>query len=288
MEPYKFTLTKDGEFDGQTPMDYERGGFKVEGTRLYSKSITGAAGLIAGDFFGVFSDLTPKLVGISGGTWNPYSRARVVSMGTPEPYREEVQLTPEMTHVVMYPGDSLAIITHGEQQPTVQLVVNELSEREHINMALSRRTGSNWQRFRIISVGAGFVPDPEGAAFQPNFTWSASDNIMKAIINGASGPIPAATLCAYPKFQGCYVSVRFARMSANTGQVHLVEGQARDSIVHQDGLKNVEWSKVMFVSHDDLIALETPAPENDAVIADIEMVRVRPGNRLCGRYERGL
>ena len=67
-----------------------------------------------------------------------------------------------------------------------------------------------------------------------------------------------------------------------------VEGQARDSIVHQDNLRNVEWSKVLFVSHDDLIALETPAPENDAVVADIEMVRVRPGNRLCGRYERGL
>ena len=287
-EPVKFTLTKDGEFNGQTPMEYERGDLVVVGKRLYSKSIEGPAGLIAADFFGVFSDLTPKVVGISGSTWNPCSVARVVTMGTPEPFRQEVQITPEMAHVIMYPGDSLAIITEGEQRPTVQLIVNELSESEHVTQALTSRAATHWQRYRIISVGAGFVPNPGGAVLQPSFTWDAADNIMKAIVNGASGPIPARELCGYPKFQGCYMSVRFAKMSADQGKVLLVEGQARDSIVHQDNLRNVEWSKVLFVSHDDLVSFETPAPLVDAVIVDIEMVHVQPGDRLCGRYARGL
>jgi len=30
-----------------------------------------------------------------------------VTMGTPEPFRQEVQITPEMAHVIMYPGDRI-------------------------------------------------------------------------------------------------------------------------------------------------------------------------------------
>jgi hypothetical protein len=288
MEPVKFTLTKDGEFDGQTVMNLDRDDFTVASGRLYSAAISGPAGLIGADFFGVFSDLTPKLVGVSGDTWNPYNVARVVTGGTPEPFRQEVQLTPEMNHVVMYPGDSLAIATYGEQRPTVQLVVNELSESEHINQVLASKVAAHWRRFRIISVGAGFAPNPGGAVLQPNWSWDPAAKMMKAVLNGATGPIPASALCAYPPFQGCYLSVRFAKMSADTGKVFLIEGQARDSIAHQADLKNVEWSKVMFVSHDDHIGLETPGPADEAVIADIELVRVYPGDRLRGRYERGL
>jgi hypothetical protein len=288
-EPHKFILTKDGEFDGQTLMDFERGAFQAVSTRIYSIDFTGNGGVINADFFGVFSDLTPKIVGVSGGTWNPYSTARVVTQGTPEPFRQEVQLTPEMTHVVMYPGDSLAITTHGEGRPTVQLVVNELSESEHVTQALTSHPTAIAHRYRIINTsGAGFLPDPGGVIFEPAFAWSATDNIMKVVVNGASGPIPASYLCPYPNFQGCYVSVRYAKMASDDGKVHLVEGQLRDSIVIQESLRNVEWSKVFFVSHDDHISLETPGPDGNAVIADLELVRVRPGDRLCGRYARGL
>ena len=288
-EPYKFTLTKEGDFDGQTPMPYGRSEFQVEGQRLYSIDIEGPAGVIDADFFGVFSNLTPKIVGISGGTWNPYSVARVITTASPEPFRQEVQLTPEMHHVVMWPGDKLAITTYEEGRPTIQLVVNELSESEHINQALASRVDPHWRRYRIVlASGQGLAPNPADPAFEPTFAWNPSQYLMTTVINGATGPIPASHLCAFPKFQGCYVSVRYAKMNADSGKVHLIEGQGRDSIVADDNLKNVEWSEVFFVSHDDLIGLDTPGPSGQIVIADIELVRVQPGDRLRGRYERGL
>jgi hypothetical protein len=46
---------------------------------------------------------------------------------------------------------------------------------------------------------------------------------------------------------------------------------------------------VQFVSHDDLIALEaTPSVPGAKLAVDIEVVRVQPGDRLRGRYERDL
>jgi hypothetical protein len=288
-EPKSITLVKEGDFDGQTLMTFGRSEFEVEGQQRWSRSFEGAAGVIAGDFFGLFADRSPKVVGVSGGTWNPYSVARVIKSGAPDPVRVEVQLTPQMTHVVMYPGDRLALLTVDEGRPTIQLVVNELSEPEHITQALTSDVDATWRRYRIVlASGQGFVPDPQGAAFQPSFVWNPAQHMMTTVVNGATGPIPSGDLCAYPKFQGCYASVRFANMSANTGQIHLIEGQARNSIVVQDNLKNVEWSKVFFVSHDDYIGLETPPPTGQVVVADIELVRVQPGDRLRGRYERGL
>ena len=288
-EPKSITLVKEGDFDGQTLMTFDRTVFEVEGQQRYSRSFDGAAGVIAGDFFGLFADRSPKVVGISGGTWNPYSVARVIKSGAPEPFRVEVQLTPQMTHVVMYPGDKLAIVTRDEGRPTIHLVVNQLSEPEHINQALTSHVGAHWRRYRIVlASGQGFEPDPQGAAFQPGFVWLPAQHILSAVVNGPTGPIPSSDLCAYPKYQGCYVSIRYAKMSANNGKVHLIEGQARDSIVVAENLKNVEWSKVFFVSHDDHIGLDTPTPNGQVVIADIELVRVQPGDRLRGRYERGL
>ena len=148
--------------------------------------------------------------------------AEPYTTGSPEPFREEVQLTPEMTHVVLFPGDRLAIRTDGEGRPTIQV----------------------------------------------------------------SGRIPARHFCTYPKHQGCFVSVRVAG-TGGTSKIHLVEPYLSDSRIVQGGLPDMEWSKVIYLSHDDKIAFETPPPENDVVVIDLEVVRVEPGDRLRGRYDRG-
>jgi hypothetical protein len=104
-EPITFWLHKEGDFNGQTPIELDRSKFAIEGGRVYRAHLTGPAGQISADFFGVFSDLTPKLCGIASSSYNPQSVARIIPKDDPDVFREEVDLTPQMVHVVMYPGD---------------------------------------------------------------------------------------------------------------------------------------------------------------------------------------
>ena len=287
-EPLTFRIDKEGDFDGVTPMTLTRGDFQVTGQRYFIKSLGGAAGQIPGDFFGLFTDLTPKLVGIASSSWNPMSVARVVSKEDPDVFREEVDLTPRMTHVAMFPGDRLAIYTRDGSRVCIQLVVTELAESEHVNLALQTPPEAYWRRFRIIrGDGGGFNHQPLNATWEPDWTWDTPTNML--IANEAvNGVIPARDLCMYPRFQGCYVSVRYSGIGAGNGELYIVDGHLREANQAQADIKNAAWSKSFFVSHDDLIGLFTPPPAGGTVVCDLELVRVQPGDRLRGRYERGL
>ena len=160
-EPTKITLSKDGDFNGATEMPFSRGEFTVEAQRLYSKFLAGPAGIVPGDFFGTVADLSPKAVSVSSLTYNPLNVARVLPSAGLDVFREEVVLSPQMATVLMFPGDRLALLTHGEERAEIQLVVNELTEGEHIRWALTQKTASFTRRFRIVRAkGTGFSHTP--------------------------------------------------------------------------------------------------------------------------------
>jgi hypothetical protein len=109
---------------------------------------------------------------------------------------------------------------------------------------------------------------------------------MTAHDNG-TGVIPATSLCLYPRWQGCYVSIRYAGSNAD-GKLHIVDNLTRKSWVAETAMADVKWSKVQFVSHDDGIALEaTPAVAGQPMVCDIEVAPVHPGNRLAGATRGG-
>jgi hypothetical protein len=284
-EPLKIRLYSEGDFNGLTPMDYARADFQVRGQRFFEKvDIVGPVGQISGDFFGLFADTTPKMVGVASSSWNPMSVARVIPKDNPDVFREEIDLTPRMAYVAMYPGDKLGIVTRDGGRVTVELVVTELGEGEHVALSLRSPPEPQWRRFRIIRHDAGgFTHTPLGNAWIPNFTWDPIENMLVTSTVG-NGPIPARSLCMYPKFQGCYIAVRYSGIGNDDARLYIVDGHLREAGVVQSDLKNVIWSKVQFVSHDDLVGLWTPAPAGGTVVCDIELVRVQPGDRLRGRY----
>ena len=287
-EPTKITLSKDGDFNGTTEMPFSRGEFTVEAQRLYSKFLAGPAGIIPGDFFGTVADLSPKAVSVSSLTYNPLNVARVLPGAGLDVFREEVVLSPQMATVLMFPGDRLALLTHGEERAEIQLVVNELTEGEHIRWALTQKTASFTRRFRIVRAnGTGFSHTPTATTWLPSFSSDVTSNLMVAN-DVSNGVIPARHLCAYPHFQGCFISVRVVGIDVGEAKLYIVDGHLREAYEFQGNIKNAEWSRVAYVSHDDLVGIETPAPPGGTVVCDIEVVRVQPGDRLCGRYAGGL
>ncbi|MEZ4453090.1 MAG: hypothetical protein R3B09_26755 [Nannocystaceae bacterium] len=287
-EPLYFRMMKEGDFDGLTLIDKRRQDFIAQAGRVYSINLSGAAGQIAGDFFGFFTDNTPKSVSIAGPSWNPQSVARVISKDDPDVFREEIDLTPQMVHVPMYPGDRLGIVTRDGSRTCVQIVVTDLSESEHVALALQSKPSVFSRRLRIVrSDGSGFSHLPLTSTFDPDFTWDVTTNMLITSAISA-GVIPARSLCHYPRFQGCYISVRYSGIGAGDAALYIVDGHLREAWEAQATLKNGEWSKPQFVSHDDYIGLSSPAPAGGTVVCDLELVRVEPGDRLRGRYERGL
>ncbi len=167
------------------------------------------------------------------------------------------------------------------------LSVNEMNEQDAVAWGLRHEPYVMPTRLRIVrETGAAFVPDL-GTLWQPTFTYDPDTGISTATDNG-TGVIPATSLCLYPRGQGCYVSIRYARSSGD-GKLHMVDNVTRASWAAQTAMIDVQWSKVQFVSHDDGIALEaTPAVVGTLMTCDLEITPVHPGNRLCGRYEGGL
>ena len=110
-EPIVIELNKDTDFDGVSPITLTRDDFAVTEKRYYKANVPGPAGLIASDLFGLFQSSSPKLVGLASSSFNPQSVARVISSDATGTMREEIDLTPHVQHVLVFPGDKLAIRT---------------------------------------------------------------------------------------------------------------------------------------------------------------------------------
>lgn len=288
MEPRVFTIVLEGNWDGMTPVVRTRDDLATDAQgRNYRLELTGPAGVLTGDFFQVFSAATPKIVGIASAFYNPQDVAAVFRDDPILAVRQQINITPLVHYVVMMPGDKLAIATKDSGRSMITLVVNELTEGDAIQAAFRCPPEEQWRRFRILrSDGQGF--SPTGGAWEPDFQWSVASNLLEVTAN-TNGPIPVQKLCLYPRFEGCYISIRYAGLAASDkGSLHIVEPVTSTSWRAQQNLRNVRWSRVQFVSHNDMIGLQTPAPPaGKNVLVDIELTRVRGRDRLSGRYAAG-
>jgi hypothetical protein len=286
-EPYGITLRNAGNFDGATPIALGRGNLTVDGQRLYTGSVPpGGGGLIDSDFFGLFAPQSPKLVGVAFSSFNPQSVVRVIDAAGQ--MRQELNLTGDFQYVLLHGRDRLAVLTR-ERPPhgttlDLFLVVNELSEGDHMAWALAHPPAPVHTRLRIIRNQGGFTENLAGV-WVPDFVWDPVANILSVTDDATNAPIPISALSPFPRQFGTLLTIRYAN-SSNDGKVIVVENQTRKKWEAQTALPDVKWSRVQYVAHDDLIVLAaSPSPVGGRMVCDIELVRVEPGDRLRGRFE---
>jgi hypothetical protein len=286
-ESFTVEMNTEADWDGASLANFNRDAAIVTGKRYYKVDIVGPHGILAADLGGLLSPVAVKLVGIASSSWNPESKARVVASDATSSFRQEITLKPAIQYVVLYPGDRLSFLTKDGGRVQIVLNINEMNEQDAIEWGLRHEPYVMPTRFRIIrQAGAAFAPNLV-TTWQPNFAYDANTGIL-TVADNSTGVIPATSLCLYPRWQGCYVSIRYAGSSGD-GKLHMVDGLTHKSWVADTAMVDVKWSTVQFVSHDDGIALEaTAAVAGQPMVCDIEVALVHPGNRLCGRYQGGL
>jgi len=279
-------LNTETDWDGASPTTLSRDDAVVTGQRYYKFNVVGPHGVLAADLGGLFSPVSAKLVGIASSSWNPESKARVIASDPSGSFRQEITLKPAIQHVMVYPGDRLAFLTKDLGRGQIVLSVNEMSESDSVQWGLQHECYVMPTRFRIIrETGTAFAPNLL-TTWLPVFSYDGSTGVMVASDNG-TGVIPSHALTLYPRFQGCYVTIRYAGHN-NNGKLHMVDAVTHKSWVAESGMTDVRWSKVQFISHDDGIALEaSPAMAGQVMTCDIEVALVHPGNRLAGRFAGG-
>jgi hypothetical protein len=288
-EPRKVVLRKTGDYDGTSAISLIRDQdlAAVNGGLVYTAVISGPAGIIPADFWGLFSAERPKLVGVAFSSRNPRSVIRVVSASGH--VREEVNLTPSVQYVMLTGQDKLAVLTSESSAANLastelHLEINEVSEADHVQWALSHPPGRIHTRFKLIRQVA-FVKSNVAPPFIPSFVWDPI-NQMFTSNDPTDGPIPIAALSPFARGFGTLVSVRYSG-SNNDGEVATIESVAKSQYTLQSAIPNGRWSRVFYASHDDSILLAaTPLPQGVPIlVCDIETVAVEPADRLRGRYE---
>ncbi len=292
-EPIAIELNKTGNFDGVTALTLTRDDFTESGKRYYRKDLTGSAGVIGADLFGLFQPHALKLVGLSGVSHNPQSTVKLVTPYGGGKVRQEFQLSPEVQYLVMLPNDRL-VVTTAETTTTIQLlmVANEMSEADHVRFAarasfLPPGLGgpANRRRFQIYhATGAAFVAS--GTPWAPSFALDTTTGKLLST-DIATGSIPCSALSLREPHESIYVRVRFANITTGGGVVTLYDGEQGVGRVFQDGLQPMEWSRVFTMGFDDQLGL-TGAPAAGGVGVDIDVVHSLPGEHLSRRWEAAL
>ena len=290
MEPIVFELDKTGNFNGTSAIVADRDDFTITGQRYYQLPITGAAGLIDADFFGLFRSYALKLVGLSGVSYNPLSTAQVVT-----PFgavRSTVQLSPEIQYMVMFPSDRLRITTAETTDRTqVLLVVNELSEANHVRFAARASFrppvvagAATRRRFQIYRVaGEAFVAS--GTSWSPTFTYSPVTGAMQATDTG-NGSIPCSALSLRGLQETILVRVRYPNIITG-GVISLYDGEQGVGRDIETGLEAMQWSRIISLGYDDRLGL-TASVAAGGIAADIDVVHSLPGEHLSRRWEATL
>jgi hypothetical protein len=286
MEPYGIKLSSAANFNGTTPITLTRANLTVDGQRLYTGTLPAAAGIIDSDFFGLFAPQSPKLVGIAFSSDNPLSMARVIDQAGRT--RQELNLTQDFQYVLLHGRDRLAVLSNEPalaQAPSVELslVVNELSEGDHMHWALAHPPAPIHTRLRIIRTQGAFQNNPNGT-WLPAFTWDAQNAILSVTDNTNNAAIPISALSPFPRRFGTLLSIRYAN-SAGDGKLIIVQNTTRKPWEAQTAIPDVRWSSVQYAAHDDLLLLvASPSAGGGPIVVDIELVRVEPGDRLRERF----
>ena len=278
-EPYTIQLLNTTDFDGTTPISLTRDNLTVEEQRMYSGTLNGPSGIIPADIFGLFSPRAPKLVGIAFSSDNPMNAAQIQDASGR--IREQLNLRTQMQYLLLHAGDRIAVLSK-DGRCTLTLVVNELSESDHLQWALTRPPVQEHTRARLFrSTGAPFNFIKTDPTWFPNFTWDGQQLYDVDEVN--NGPIPIASML-YPRRYGAYVSIRYSG-SKSDGEFIIYEPQTGSEWQVQNAIPDGRWSRVQYLAHSDMLGLRASPPAvGGRVLVDIEIVRVEPGDRLRGRY----
>lgn len=289
MEPVVIELTSPVNFDGSTAITLTRRDLTVTGQRYYSGALpAGGGGVIQGDLFGLFQRQAVKLVGVSGLYHNGLGTLKVVTPYASGRIRQEVDITPTVQYVLVYPDDNLVIRT---AEPTstiaVSLVANELTEANHLAYALSLTHENPRRRFRVYRA-AGETFEATTTVWNPTWTYAPTKGVLYSTSTDR-GVIPCSSLSLEGNEENFYVRVRFAGIDAATGELAIAERSVPDVQVVQSGLNSMEWSKVFVVGYHDHIGFNGEAPgAGGAIGVEIEVVHVRPGDHLAKRHDINL
>ncbi len=288
-EPHTFLIESDLDFDGSTRFTQRLGDFTTarQNGRLHVLHVETAFGRVGSTMFGLLPEDSPKVVGIASKFNNPFTVVRVIPAGNdPDSFREELDLTPEIQYLTLYPGDELGIVSRDGGRTSVMLVVNEMGEQNHFDYAIRKPRSLHWRRYRIIrNAPTGFVPAVNADAWRPNFQFDRINHLLIANEVG-KGPIPLDAFCTFPEFAGCLVRARFANID-DEGNLLVVEPALRNRR-GVGKVPNMRWTKVAWVSHDDHIALRSDPPiSDDTTICDIMIAKIHAEFALQGLYDRG-
>lgn len=221
-EPIVIELNKDTDFDGVSPIALTRDDFTVSGQRYYKASVPGPGGLIAGDLFGLFQGASPKLVGLASSSFNPQSVARVISSDATGTMREEIDLNPYVQHVLVFPGDKLAIRTMEGARVQVVLVVNELNEGENIQYyagASSEPRSEFGADGKLIAAGTAIADGcmaargAEGSIGVVGL--AAASAALSASVTSRVGAAPGSAVCPSPQLRASSAAAALIRRSAS-------------------------------------------------------------------------
>lgn len=291
-EPITIELNKTGNFDGTTPFTLTRDDFTQTGGRYYQKDLTGAAGLLGADVFGLFQAHALKLVGVSGVSQNPESRAQVLSSaGTGGKVRDQVQLGAGVQYMVMMPQDRLVLLTE-EVTATAQvlLVVNEMSEADFVSFssrAAAEVQSSTRARFQITHEDEAFVSS--SAQWEPTFSYSLSAGKMQSD-DVQTGSIPCSVLSRRGLDESILVRVRFANTEPGAS-VTLFDGELGMGRVIYSQLDPMVWSPIFAMGYDDQLGFDaviSTAPVGVGLSVDIDVVNTHPGDHLSRLWDGGL
>jgi len=281
MEPIVIELTNAAQFDGTTAITLTRDDLTVTGQRHYTASIA-TGGVISGEFFGLFQRQSVKLVGISGPSNSPVSTAKVVTTYASNRIRKQIDITPNVQYVLMYPDDKLVVVTGELVTRAISLVVNELTEDNHLEYALTIPEVADRRRFRVYrSAGESFVAGL--AIWDPAFVYAPTKGVLYST-SVENGFLPATALSLRGPEVDFYVRVRFANCKDGTGEVALVDRSTSDVVVVQAGLNSCEWSKTLVLGHYDGLAFNADNPDAGGALGlEIDVVHVLPGEHLNKR-----
>ena len=231
----------------------------TEGGRLHSATIPSGS-RIAADFFGLFGLGGLKSVTITATTHNPRDVLRVY-LGTVS--RTELRLGAGPQTIMLGPAEQLAFVT--EAGLSLQLVVNELSETEQA--ARVEESADAVVRARLTSNNGFTAAGVLGAAL----TWSPGDRMLTATNVGVGSLSLDAVDPRESRFRGYFWRVR---VTGCDGNAHAGVGNpiTGDAALYE--LAPGEWSSPIRVSHDDLLAVQSPAVRVGCptVVADHELV----------------
>lgn len=281
-EPLIIEISNSIDWDGTTLLTLTRDDLTVTGQRYYAGSVS-AGGVSDGTFFGLFQRQAVKLVGVSGPNHNSDNVLTVVTPYASNRIREKIDITTQMQFVLVYPDDLITLRTSDERAVVLQFCVNELTESEHIQYALSRVRPTGRRRFRITRWGTAFVA--AASTWDPGFTFAPTKGVLYSNSIG-NGMIPADALSLQGPERTVLARVRFSAITAGSGQVVMGEAITADFRAVQVNLSSGEWSRVFALGYKDGLGFNGSASGLGAAISvDIDVVDVLPGRHLTARSD---